>query len=321
MRIVQLAYGLSTLLPILGPSVVRLKDAVRRRTAEGTNSARYCYSVWLRHLVRASESGLDCNPKVIAELGPGDSLGTGLAALLSGASRYHALDVVEYANPGNNIRILHELAELFRRRASIPDHNEFPRVKPTLENYEFPAHVLNDARLRDAMSDERLNLIEGSLRNIERGVVTYKVPWSDPAVIEEHSVDMIYSQAVMEHVDDLSHAYHAMNLWLKPTGYVSHEIDFKSHQMTTGWNGHWACGDLTWKLLCGNRPFSINRMPLSAHVSLLKEQGFDIRLQEETRTESYIPRDRLAPSFQDISEDDLTTSSVFIQATKQTGTT
>ena len=61
----------------------------------GTSSARYCYSVWLRHLVMAYDSGLlQRPPATVAELGPGDSIGIGLAALLSGARKYHALDVV-----------------------------------------------------------------------------------------------------------------------------------------------------------------------------------------------------------------------------------
>ena len=37
----------------------------------GTTSARYCYSVWLRHMKKAAQAGLNTNPKVVAELGPG----------------------------------------------------------------------------------------------------------------------------------------------------------------------------------------------------------------------------------------------------------
>jgi hypothetical protein len=53
----------------------------------GTDSARYCNSVWLRHLVTLSRNGLGAVPRVVAELGPGDSLGIGLAALLSAQRR------------------------------------------------------------------------------------------------------------------------------------------------------------------------------------------------------------------------------------------
>lgn len=59
----------------------------RRISARGTGGstdARYCYSVWLRHLVMAHVRGLNTDPHTLAELGPGDSLGTGLCAVLTG---------------------------------------------------------------------------------------------------------------------------------------------------------------------------------------------------------------------------------------------
>lgn len=40
------------------------------------NSARYCYAVWLRHFVIANKDGILLSPpKVVVELGPGDSIG------------------------------------------------------------------------------------------------------------------------------------------------------------------------------------------------------------------------------------------------------
>lgn len=52
------------------------------RYSGGTISARYCYFVWLRHLVKAYENGLKTRFNRVAELGPGDSLGVGLAAMI-----------------------------------------------------------------------------------------------------------------------------------------------------------------------------------------------------------------------------------------------
>ena len=68
----------------------------------GTVSARYCYSVWSRHLSILQRSGLPTTFKTMVELGPGDSLGIGLAALLSGVERYIALDVVQHASGAQN---------------------------------------------------------------------------------------------------------------------------------------------------------------------------------------------------------------------------
>ena len=67
--------------------------------------ASYYYSVWLRHLVMLHKNGWKSIPSSVAELGPGQSIGTGIAALLSGASSYYALDVVKFASAAANIEI------------------------------------------------------------------------------------------------------------------------------------------------------------------------------------------------------------------------
>ena len=82
--------GLVTYLPGWG--------LLRKRVGRGTESARYCYSAWMRHMVMASQAGLNAHPEIVAELGPGRSLGMGLAALAAGCRQYCAFDVVRHAN-------------------------------------------------------------------------------------------------------------------------------------------------------------------------------------------------------------------------------
>jgi hypothetical protein len=76
----------------------------------------YCYEVWLKHLTLLWANGLRTIPDTVAELGPGDSLGTGLAALLSGANHYYALDIIRYADTPRNLMIFDQLVDLFQRR-------------------------------------------------------------------------------------------------------------------------------------------------------------------------------------------------------------
>src|SRR2546430_1461739 len=102
----------------------------KRRAGGGTASPRYCYSIWLRHLTMAHVHGLSTTPMTVAELGPGDSLGVGLAALLTGTERYRALDVVTYLNIERNLEIFDGLIDLLRNRTPIPDDSEFPEAKP-----------------------------------------------------------------------------------------------------------------------------------------------------------------------------------------------
>jgi len=286
----------------------------------GSTSARYCYSVWLRHLVMAQQHGLSTHPKAVAELGPGDSLGIGLAAMLSGADHYYAFDVVRYSTNERNIQIYDELVELFQKRERIPDNGEFPEVKPYLESYDFPRWILTDKILSLALNRGRLEEIREALLNpgkkIGRMLISYIVPWQDFKVFGGVMLDMIYSQAVLEHVDDLPHTYHCLYRALKPGGYISSQIDFRSHGTATAWNGHWAYPDIVWKLMKGSRPYLINRMPHSAHIQLINKCGFRIVCDNKVQTASGIMRKHLSKQYKQLSDDDLITSGAFIQAVK-----
>jgi len=315
----SIVYGLCTFLPFVGPYLTKSREARRRRGVGGTESARYCYASWLRHLIHAKNCGLNGIPETVAELGPGASIGCGLAALLSGCTRYYALDAVNKVSVEENIRVFDELVELFRIRSSIPDNHEFPDVHPLLETYDFPSSILNDELLNKALEERRINLIRDAISGGR--MITYRAPWSDPSVITRASVDLIYSQAVLEHIDELPTVYKCMHHWLKPGGCVSHTIDFRSHGMSDAWNGHWAYSDLLWKVIRGRRSYLINREPCSTHMELLREYGFTVKRQIVRHTVSAIHRSDLSTKFRGLRDSDLTTSGVFVVAAKGIETT
>jgi len=291
------------------------------RGTGGSNNSRYCYSVWLRHLVMAQQTGLNTDPRTVAELGPGDSLGTGLCAVLTGADRYLALDVVMHANTERNSVVLEELIELLARRAPIPDESEYPRVDPRLSSYAFPGEILTSERLNRTLAPDRLARIRSALRQgAAEGIeVRYVSRWENTAAVELEAVDLILSQAVLEHVEDLPPTYAAMQRWLRPGGLSSGCIDFRSHTYAREWNGHWGYSDAMWRLIRGNRPFLLNREPLSTHRRLLREAGFAIVYEQSRRNPGGLKRDRLAPRFRHLSDEDLSTQTVFIQAVKSQG--
>lgn len=287
------------------------------RSSGGTTSARYCYSVWLRHLVKAAESGLNSDPQHVAELGPGDSLGVGIAALLSGADHYFALDAKPHAQSEMNLRVFEELLRLFTNRASIPDELEFPFTSPKLASYAFPEHVLSPERLARALSAGRIEAIRRAISDPAKSggevSLTYMAPWDDEAVIVAGRLDMIISQAVLEHVEHVGATYRALRKWISSRGFMSLCIDFRSHGLTGEWNGHWTISDFMWKLVKGNRPYLLNRLPLSAHVKELQSAGFRV----VTKIGGAMPpleRDRLAGGFMNLTDEDLSTGEVFLQA-------
>ncbi len=294
-----------------------LQKRIDRRFG-GTASSRYCYSVWMRHLLLANEYGaISGVPSVVAELGPGRSLGTGLAALLTGVDRYIALEFVDHGANSRNVEIFDELVEMFRRREPVPDSLEFPQIVTTLQCYEFPFALLTEEVMASALRPARVQAIRDILiGKVTAPIIKYAVPWNAADVLEQNSVDMLFSMSVMEHVDDLESTYAVTERWLKPLGIMSHEIDFKCHNHASRWNGHWGYSDLVWKVIRGRRPYLINREPFSRHREIVVNSGFETLVTRHSTLEGGIPRRKLSERFEHISDEDLETSNAFMLSRK-----
>lgn len=289
------------------------------RPATGAGgTARYCYSVWLRHLIMADRAGLPADPATVAELGPGESLGAGIAALLCGAERYFAFDVHPFADAARDLRILEEIAALLRARAPVPGGDEFPRLLPRLDDLRFPERLLPPARLNRSLAAERVGAIREDLaspaRNGPDARVSFRTRWFSPDMVAPASVDMIFSHAVLEHVDSPADTYAAMARWLKPDGFLSHMIDFKSHGTADAWNGHWSYPDWIWRLIRGRRAYFLNRAPYSLHRGWLAAAGFRIRRDLRYARTDGLPARRLHPRYRALPAEDLVAAEVHLIA-------
>jgi len=315
-----LVWGLSTHVPGLYDSLIKIRNSSSGGAAK---SSRYCYSVWLRHLVMAKNNNLIQKvPETIAELGPGDSLGVGIAALLSGSNKYYALDVVPHANLMHNISVLDELVKLFQDRESIPDDTEWPDLFPKLHSYKFPKDILKDEVIDAALKPERIIAIKDALVNSGIGSsnieIQYFVPWNNSGIIQKDSVDFVISQAVMEHIENLDEAYSAIFQWLRAGGIFSMEIDFSNHVMAKKWNEHWRYSDFMWNnVIWGKRPYSLNRQPTSIHLSLMNNNNLKIVCDIPQNNHSGIKRSELNKKFEYITDDDLYIKNTFIQGIKR----
>ncbi|MGH8298541.1 MAG: methyltransferase domain-containing protein [Steroidobacteraceae bacterium] len=315
----RVAFNLVTFIPGVG-SLAPVQARLRKRvSAKATSSARYCYAVWMRHLGKAAEHGLNADPRVVAELGPGASLGVGLAALLCGAERYYAFDVVCHAAAAQNRPVFEGLVRLLEARAPIPDIAEVPEVWPPLASYAFPHAVLTPERLARSLAPERLERIRRSLEQLDApgSMIQYRAPWTDSGLIEDEAVDLVLSQAVFEHIDDLSGAYRTMRRWLRPGGFASHTIDFRSHDSSRRWDGHWGYSDLAWRIIRGRDVWSINRQPCSTHRRLLAENGFRIVGEQLLRAQATLAPRSLAPRFRALTDEDRTVSCAYFLCVKQ----
>lgn len=304
--------GLLTFVPVAG-------SLTSRRRAGHTDSAEYCYSVWLKHMTLLRAHGLQSMPGTVAELGPGKSIGAGLAALLSGAEHYVGLDVAGQWDIELNLRILDELIDLFRAHAPRPDRG-WPDFSPYLDARLFPSLILTPEVLERTLAPDRIDRIrkalEGKQAQGASPTIKYMVPWSDPAIIEENSVDLVFSHSVLEHVVDLEGTYQALYAWLKPGAWTSHQVDFTSHGLTKEWNGYRACSEALWKMILGRRLYLINRHPVSVHLDLIEKAGLRITVALENRRTDGVQRARLASRWAAISEDDLTCCGLYLIARK-----
>ena len=110
----------------------------------------------------------------------------------------------------------------------------------------------------------------------EDSLLSYVAPWDASDRVRPASVDLLVSQAVLEHVDDVDAAYGAMRRWLKPNGVMSHRIDYTCHGITRDWYGHWTVSPALWRIVRGKRAYLISRPPHSAHVVAMQQNGFEI---------------------------------------------
>jgi len=289
-------------------------------------SGAYCYSVWLRHQALIEKAVPGHRPRTVVEIGPGESLGVGYAALMSGADRYIALDAVERLVPQRDLAVLDEIASLFERRAAIPNEKQFPNLLPALRSYAFPKKLFADDGPRPIRVDhDRVESIRSELYArpsvlYDDRPFSYLAPWTERTV-DRGSVDLVLTQAALQDIahgsrhSQLADTFAAMAKWLKPGGVLSHQIDFSLPGGDT-WNHHWAHSDATWMMMRANRPLFANREPLSTYLALCEENGCEVVSLKRVEQEG-LTRERMAARFRDLPERDVRTSSAHLIAVKR----
>jgi hypothetical protein len=313
MRALLVAKGLATWIPGVYGALFN------RAAGAGTGSAPYCYGVWIKHLTLLCAHGMPGVPRRIVELGPGETLGTGIAGMLCGAETCLAVDKVRHLRPDANLAVFHGLAALLRERAPRP-HAGFPPYDEYLDARPFPGTVLDEATLAAALEPGRVRRLQEAVAAVGegRGTPTLRYEsWDRLGPIAPGCADLVFSHVVMNQVDDLDGTYAACGEWVRPGGWMSHQVDFTSLGTEPEWNGHRAHSELAWKVIAGNRPYFVNREPLATHLALMERHGFGIVHVIRGRSSGGLAREDLAPRWRGMSDDDLTTRNAFVIARRR----
>ena len=289
-KVPHLVKGLLTRVPPLA--------AWRANRGEHAAPPRYCYAVWLRHLVLLAEHGFRPAGARVAELGPGASLGVGLAALLGGAVSYTGLDVVAHAARQDLVAALEALAALLARGEPIPDEREFPLLRPRLDGYAFPDGLVDRSRVAARAAAAREALVLGPGR---WPALAYRAPWR-LADLGPDSLDLVLSQGVLQSVDDPAGVYRAMGAWLRPGGLGSHVLDLGAAGTAPWWNGHWAYTERQWRVVRGRRPYLVNRLPLGEHLALAAQAGLEVVRVVREEAPGALPAEKLAAPFRGLDD-------------------
>lgn len=107
MNLRKLTRGIISYIPVL-------KSIIPSTGTGGSNDAEYCLNTYSKHKDILINNGCKNPFNTIGEIGPGDSVGIGLCALLDGARLYYGLDAIRHTNIHANIQILEELIDLFK---------------------------------------------------------------------------------------------------------------------------------------------------------------------------------------------------------------
>ncbi len=268
---------------------------------DGAYSAAGSYALFMRYVWALHGRGLSFEDKVVLEFGPGASFGLGFAALICGAKRYYGYDLIDHTDPVRNIAIFDAILQMFRDRAPIPGDGFCGSIFPILENEAFPESALPDDLFRRTLVPERIDAIRKDIIDREGRYLRLRNSRDIGAASPDEPADLIISESVLEHVDDLESTYAFFARALAADGVMIHLIDYSCHHLAEAWNGHWACSPGLWSIVRGKREFLINRRPHQFHVDLLARNGMKVLQTTRLPRVDGVMREKFAPEFRTMS--------------------
>ncbi len=203
-------------------------------------SPEYAYSVFRRHF-DAVAGAPSKPPQAVLELGPGDSVASALIARALGVERSYLVDSGDFAT--------REMA-VYRGLTRFLDHQGLHPV------------ALDESSFEAMLSSLDSIYLTAGLESL--------------ATIPDDSVDLIFSQAVMEHVrlDQFDATTRELRRIVRSTGVISHQVDLRDH-LGGGLNNLRFTPTLWESQFFARSGFYTNRIRFSEMLERFRLGGFD----------------------------------------------
>jgi len=207
--------------------------------------AQGVFTKYCRHITK-DDTYDALKDKTVLELGPGDTLATALFFIAHGAKRVVCCDRFKLVvNSEKNTAIARQVLSM------LPEQQRL-RLETVL-NFDSCGH----ARWNPAH-------------------IQYLHSKNDEIALEDISIDIIVSNAVLEHVQNPAELFAAMNRVLKPGGIMVHAADLKSHELYHKTDLDFlAIPELLWKWMTFYRG-APNRLRKSNYERLLNRHDFKL---------------------------------------------
>jgi SAM-dependent methyltransferase len=224
------------------------------------DTARYATAVFADHMASVFPDGLPTDATVL-ELGVGDSLALALIARAYGAKKVYLVDVAAFARTD---------VEFYKAMAT------------SLKGMGLDVPDIGAAQSLDEF------LVCCNAEYLTGGIDSLRA-------IPARSVDLICSQAVLEHVrkNEFETTMDELRRVLKPTGKASHVVDFKDH--LSGALNNLRFPATTWERnLFAKSGFYTNRIHRSSMLAMFAGSGFgNIEVRKEWKWDT-LPTRRAA---------------------------
>jgi SAM-dependent methyltransferase len=254
---------------------------------------RDCVDAYFEHL-RIPRTGISdfLAGKTLMEYGPGDLPGVAALMVARGARKVYCIDRFPLINlTPKNARVLGDLVE--------GSHGvERDRLVACLANADDPAAGFAPDRIEYLVRPSGLS----GLRN---------------------AIDLVFSRAVLEHVDDLDATFSDMTAALRPGALAIHQVDLRSHGLhMSNPLDFLAWSPRLWQLMYSEKGVP-NRWRVDKFRSILMRLPVDVMELQPTKLASQehvnAIRADLAPAFRGLSDEDLSCLGLWLVMRKQGG--